>query len=135
MRSIEKERETKRKFGIVLAIVTAGFGIISMWRGRESLVTPLLVLAAVFLIVSLVAPLLLTPIYSVMLRLSMYMGWLNTRIILMVVYYLVFTPVALVFRLMGRDPLSRKFEAQAKTYWIRKQPREGDVATHYEKQF
>jgi hypothetical protein len=35
-----------------------------------------------------------------------------------VVFYLVFTPVGLVMRLLGRDPLQRRFDREAGTYWV-----------------
>lgn len=38
------------------------------------------------------------------------LGWVNTRIILTLVYFLVFTPVALIFKLIGKDPMNRRFE-------------------------
>ena len=135
MSSIEKDRSAKRKFGIALAVITAGIALVSMWRGRESLVIPLFGLCALFLLVSLFFPVLLTPLYSGMMRLSRYLGWLNTRILLILIYYLVFTPVAIVFRIMGKDPLSRKFEREKATYWMKKEPRDRDTASHFEKQF
>jgi hypothetical protein len=39
-------------------------------------------------------------------------------------YFLVLTPVALVFRLIGRDPLCRRFEAAAESYWVPHKPSE-----------
>lgn len=135
MSSIEKDRSAKRKFGIVLAVITGCVALVSMWRGRESLVIPLFGLCAVFLLASLLFPVLLTPLYSGMMRLSRYMGWLNTRILLILIYYLVFTPVAIVFRIIGKDPLSRKFEREKATYWTRKEPRDRDITSHFEKQF
>jgi hypothetical protein len=45
------------------------------------------------------------------------------EVLLFVIYFLIFTPVALVFRLIGRDVLQRRFEPAATTYWIaRAQP-------------
>jgi hypothetical protein len=49
-------------------------------------------------------------------------GWTMTNLILAIVYYLVLTPVALLMRLMGRDPMQRKLDPSATTYWIERQP-------------
>lgn len=48
------------------------------------------------------------------------LGWINTRIILSIVYFFIFTPLALIFRLMGKDPLGRPFEA-VDSYWAKKE--------------
>ncbi len=43
--------------------------------------------------------------------------------LLWVLFYLLITPLALVLRLVGYDPLKRKFEREAKTYWVEVEPR------------
>jgi hypothetical protein len=50
------------------------------------------------------------------------LAWVNTRLILGVFFYLVLTPSGLVMRLLGKDPLRRRIERSAKSYWIRKEP-------------
>jgi hypothetical protein len=51
-------------------------------------------------------------------------GWVMSHLILAVIYYLVLTPVGLALRAAGRDPLHRRLERDAETYWIdrREQP-------------
>jgi hypothetical protein len=46
------------------------------------------------------------------------LGWINTRIILGLVFFFLFAPVALLFRLFGKDPLHRKLEAAVTTYRV-----------------
>lgn len=48
------------------------------------------------------------------------LGWVNTRIILTVVYLLIFTPVALIFKVIGKDPMERKFE-EVNSYWVKRE--------------
>ena len=45
------------------------------------------------------------------------LGWVNTRILLIVFFFLVITPVAVVLRLLGKDPISWRLEPEAETYW------------------
>lgn len=45
-------------------------------------------------------------------------GWVISHVILAVVFYLVITPIGLVMKLAGYDPMQRKFEPTAKTYWL-----------------
>ena len=48
------------------------------------------------------------------------MGWINTRIILGIVFYLILVPVGLVMKLLGKDLLSRKLDSKRVTYRVKK---------------
>jgi uncharacterized protein involved in cysteine biosynthesis len=60
------------------------------------------------------------------------LAWINARIILMVVFYLILTPVGLFRRLLGYDPLNRRVDSNAATYRV---PRERRPESHLEKQY
>lgn len=62
-------------------------------------------------------------LYKVWMKFAHALGWVNTRVILTVIYLLVFTPVALLFRIIGNDPMERKIEA-VDSYWTKKEPTE-----------
>ena len=49
-------------------------------------------------------------------------GWVMTHVIMAVIFYLVVTPVGVIMRLTGRDPMERAFDRSAKTYWKPRQP-------------
>ncbi|MCF3649581.1 SxtJ family membrane protein [Synoicihabitans lomoniglobus] len=44
-------------------------------------------------------------------------GFVLSHVILAIVYYLVITPIGILMRLLGRDPLNRKFDPNRKSYW------------------
>ena len=44
-------------------------------------------------------------------------GWAVSNLVLVLLYYGVVTPIALVFRLIGRDALNRRLEPESATYW------------------
>ncbi len=60
-------------------------------------------------------------------------GFVISHVALAILYYLIFTPVALAFRLIGRDALNRKFDRQAASYWEAYNPDRG--AARYLRQF
>jgi hypothetical protein len=49
-------------------------------------------------------------------------GWLVSHALIAAIYFLLITPMAVVMRLAGRDPLGRRFERDAETYWVRREP-------------
>ena len=49
-------------------------------------------------------------------------GWVVSHLLLGVIFYGIVTPIGFLLRLCGRDPLQRKFDPQAKTYWVSHEP-------------
>jgi hypothetical protein len=66
--------------------------------------------------------------------LAILLGWLMTRIILIILFYLVVTPIGLLAKLSGKDFLNRKFNREAQSYWIPRKATTTDKG-NYEKQF
>lgn len=60
-------------------------------------------------------------------------GWTLTHVILGLIYYLVLTPIGLLMRLTGKDPMQRRLERSAGSYWIERGDPDG--ASRYFKQF
>ncbi len=52
-------------------------------------------------------------------------GWLVSHVVLAVSYYLVFTPVGFIMRMLGHDPLNLRFDRTAPTYWIERTQERG----------
>ena len=63
----------------------------------------------------------------------MALGWINTRLILSVLFYGIFTPLGMIMRLF-RDPLDRQLRKERESYWVRKKTPTFDQKA-YEKQF
>ena len=80
-------------------------------------------------------PPLIRPVYIGLMVAFMPLGWVMSYTLASVFYYVVITPIGLLLRLFGYDPLERKMRPDAETYWspaVAKSPREKD---EYFKQF
>ena len=62
---------------------------------------------------------LLKPVYKIWMRFASVLAWINTRIVLVVLFYLVFTPVGLAMRLFKIDLLERNKIKES--YWKEKE--------------
>lgn len=62
------------------------------------------------------------------------LGFVNTRILLTLFFYLVITPIGLLLRLFGKNPLNLRLDPEAKTYWSPKAKEPYDPE-RYKKQF
>ncbi|MBC8468979.1 MAG: hypothetical protein H8D56_05860 [Planctomycetes bacterium] len=76
-------------------------------------------------IISLISLRLTKMIYLGMILLTMPIGWVVSFILMAAFYFLLLAPLGLIFRLMGRDPLCRKFDPAAKSYWLSRRPPKG----------
>ncbi len=122
-----------RRFGLTIAIPLSLLAGLGAWRGH-TLVAGLLVSAAVALgALALLAPRLLGPFHTGWMRSAEVLSWVNTRILLSVVYYGVMTPTGLLMRVLGRDPLDRGLHDRP-TYWVARSPH-GDPKDAMEHRF
>jgi hypothetical protein len=87
----------------------------------------------ILVLLGLVVPSLLRPVQKVWMGLALILGWINTRIILGVLFYLVFTPIGVLMRFF-RDPLNRGMQSDDVTYWSRREVPPVDPQA-YERQF
>lgn len=78
--------------------------------------------AGFFLLFGLVFPKVLWPIEWIWMKFAFYMGIVMSYVLLTITYYVVITPVGLLMRLFGNDPMKRKIDPQAKSYWIKVDP-------------
>ena len=131
---LEVSRRDLRVFGTVMTTGMGGFGVVMALRG-EVLEGSFLGLGAVlFLLVSLVPPLSLRFPYALWMQLARILGWINLHVLLAVIFYGLFTFLGICLRVMGRDPLERRWKAHGSSYW---QPRSvpGDPRQRFERQF
>ena len=128
------QRGELRKFGVVMAVVLALIGGYLWYRDAVGPDQVVLGVSVAFLAVGLVLPVLLTPIYFPWMWLARILAFINTHLLLGLVFYTLFTFIGLAMRLCGRDPLDRKLAPDQDSYWQRRElpllPRE-----HYLRQF
>ena len=72
----------------------------------------------------------LTQVYRLWMSIGEVLGWINTRLLLGGLFYLLFTPVGVWMRLRGKDPLRRTLAPEAESYRVVRQPRPSSHMTH-----
>jgi len=81
-----------------------------------------LLIAAAFFLAALAAPRVLSPLRRLWLRIGLLIHTCMSPIILGLVFYTTVTPMGIVRRLLGWDPLRLRFDRDAVTYWIERHP-------------
>ena len=119
-----EDKQELRKFGLIMAmVISLLFGLTIPFIGSHN-AYPLWpwTIASVFVIVSIVHPKLLHQVYKIWMKIGHVLGWINTRIILAVLFFGILTPIGLVLRALGKDPLLKTIEPDVTTYRIPCQP-------------
>ena len=113
-------KKTLRQFGGLSLVVFGGLAAWRMWHGQSGLLT---LSMAVFAVVvggaGLIMPALVRPVYTGWMIVAFPIGWTVSKITLGLMFFLVFMPVGLVFRMTGRDAL-RLRRTRDGSYWLAK---------------
>ncbi len=103
------------------------------WRGSGAGYVWLGIGVALF--ISRFIPPLFRFIFSKWVALSIIIGYFISRILLTLIFFLVITPTGLIMKLVGKDPMERKIDPQASTYWVKHEKPADPTLQGYEKQF
>ncbi len=122
---VQQARSFGRSVGLVLLLI----GLFQLWRGRTLLGGVMLAVGVVLVVLGTFAPAALRVPSRLWWRFATALGWVNSRILLSLFFFLVLTPIGLVFRLTGRDPLSQRAKG---TTWS---PFPGRPRDHFEHMF
>jgi len=109
-----------RDFGIALAVFVLIVGLYRWWRKDESYILYYILFSAAVLAVALFAPRFLRPVYGFWMKVARFILWINTVVLLSMVFFLVFATLALVFKLLKRDLLDERIDRDVESYWIRR---------------
>ena len=114
-------RGSDRGFGLVFSAVFAAIGLWPWLDGRPVRGWSLVV-AGALLGVALVRAAWLAPFHEVWFRFGLLLHRITSPIVLALIYYATVTPTGLVMRALGKDPLRLRFDPNAESYWIRRDP-------------
>ncbi len=123
-----------RQYGLMMAGVLSCFVAIFFYKAWHTAGMALAVWVLFFLLLGLLAPLRLAPVYRIWMKFGLVVGNFNFKLILGLMYFVIFTPVRLVASLFRKDPLTRKIEPEKESYWHNCEPRSTDPK-RFEKQF
>jgi Saxitoxin biosynthesis operon protein SxtJ len=98
---------------------------LAYYRGQSKVAVAFWVVAVVGRLIGLTRPGWLKPAFLGLTLATWPIGWVVSRLTLGLLFLLVFTTVAIVFRLVGRDALNRSIDRRAKTYWEPYRPDRG----------
>lgn len=117
--NINPDEKMLREFGIFSLFGFGAIGLVSalkweMWQ----LSYWLWGLAAFAFLFAFIQPKVLRPLFILLMVVAFPIGFVISNVILAALFYAVFTPLALLFKIIGRDALNRKIEPNVTSYWV-----------------
>lgn len=127
IKKIKSTPKELREFGFVVGGALLVISAISAWRHGWVWNWPLVGAGAALVVLGTIFPSILRPLQKVWMALALAMGWVMSRVILTLLFYVIVTPLALVLRAQGKHFLGRGADPQAASYWNLRGPERSDA--------
>lgn len=121
--SQQPTKKELRQFGLLVGGVFAVIGLWPVVFRSESPRWWAMNLGSLLIVLGAIAPQGLRQVHGGWMKVGHILGSINTRIILGIIYYLLITPMGMVMRLMGKDPMHRTIGLGTDTYRVVRSPR------------
>ena len=133
IKNIKGSKKDLSKFGLTVGIVIIAIAAFLFWKQKGSY--PIFAIIGSCLILSgLIFPTILRPINKVWMTIAILMGWVMTKVILTILFFIVLTPLSFVARIFRKKFLDLDIDKSKESYWERRERKEINPA-EYERQF
>ena len=129
---LDRSPRALRRFGFTVGFVILFLGCFLLWRHRGS-GWPLISIGTLLVLAGGLAPFTLKWVHGPWMIGALALGWIMTRILLTLVFFLVVVPIGLLQRLFGKRVIEVDFKTGAVSYWQARTTR--PAPEDYEKQF
>jgi hypothetical protein len=125
---LRPDKRQLRHFGLIGLAALGVLGSLILWKGSlfgfplgDTTGTVVGILWGAGILLGLLAAIVpggLHPFYVALATLTYPIGYVVSHVVVALLFYGVITPIGLVFKAIGRDPLNRRMEENAESYWV-----------------
>lgn len=130
IKNINSDKKKIKNFGFLIGGVLIVLSIFIMWKGVTHYQI-ILIIGTVFILSGVIIPKVLKPIYKIWMTLAIILGWIMTRVILTILFYLIITPIGVIARLFGKQFLDLSWKKSTVSFWNKR----SESVNEMEKQF
>ena len=116
IKNIKSKKSDIRKFGITIGIILMIIAGFLFWKEKESYQI-FLTVGTILFVLGILVPAVLKPIYWIWMIFATILGWMMTRVILSLLFYIIITPIGLIPRFFGKQFLELKWDKSIESYW------------------
>ena len=133
IKNIKETKKDLRKFGSSLGIVLIVITAFLFYKHKDSYLY--FGIIGLFLVTAgLIIPVILKPLNKIWMSLAILMGWVMTRVILILLFFLALTPLAFIAGIFRKKFLELKIDQAKESYWEIREKKE-IKPIDYERQF
>jgi hypothetical protein len=133
IKSIKETKEDLRKFGYTVGGALLIISAFLFWFEKASYIY-FAVPGILLILGGFIVPQLLRPLNKAWMTLAILLGWVMTRVILTILFYLVITPIGFIAKLARKDFLNLKIDKHQESYWVMRE-RKSLKPIDYDRQF
>ena len=130
IKNISTTKKDIKNFGFLIGGILVIISLFLIWKDIASykIIMPI---GVIFILFGKFLPTILKPIYLAWMTFAVILGWIMTRVILAILFYLIVTPIGLIGRIFGAKYLNLSWNDNVKSYWDKRDKTVSDI----EKQF
>lgn len=132
-KNIKEQKKDLRQFGLTVGGALLIIGAVLYYFEKSSALYFMLI-GALLVLIAVIYPNILKPLNKVWMGLAIVLGFVMSRVILTVLFYLVLTPIGLLAKMFGKKFMDLKYDESAETYWEKRTIKEKNHLD-YERQF
>lgn len=119
-----------KKFALIWSLI---FFIVGLWPLFSGNVIRLwaVIIMFIFAVIAFLNPSLLTSFYIIWVKVGEVIGGIISKVIMTVLFYGLFTPIAIILRLLGKDLLKKKLDKNSSTYWVKRDTQPGSLKNQF----
>ncbi len=121
-----------RNFGLIWSGIFLTIALFPLLH-HQSLKPWALYLSVFFAITALLYPQIFsqTKFYQTWIKFGDFMGKINSKIIIFILFYFIFLPIGLVFKILKKDLLKKKLDKSSNSYFIDRVTQPGDMKNQF----
>lgn len=133
LRQLDASAAKLRRFGITMAVLVAFIAAyLAIIKAHHTAGLILALLALLLLIPAILFPNGLRQFFTLWMAVAFSLGWFVSRVLLIIIFFLILTPLGLLGRLLKKRWLDINFDGKKESYWI---PKEKNKPVNYEKMY
>ena len=133
IRNIKSGKKELRNFGFTTGIVLLLIAGVLFYKNNNLFIS-FAYIAGVFIVLGFLFPQLLKPIYFIWMIFAVVIGWIMTRLILSILFFVIISIIRLIAGIFGKSFLELNISKDSKSYWNHRFS-DVEMSQDYEKQF
>jgi len=131
IKALEISKKSLRNFGLLVGGIFFLLGLWIYYRSQSPWGIVFIVIGALLLLFGLVSPNSLSQVYKIWMGLAFALGWIVSRALLIILFYIGITTIHFIASLFGKKFLDIKYRDNKETYWVKRDDSKVDYTKMY----